>query len=161
MKPSHVTKEELKEIFNYVDGELVYKKDMGRGSKAKKGTKAGYISPLDRYKQVTVYKRKYKLHRLIYVYHHNIIPEPMQIDHIDGNRLNNRIENLRMVTYQENCWNKKATKGYFYCKRTDKYRVQIAVNNTKIEIGRFKTPKEARKAYLEAKKIHHNIPDRQ
>ena len=160
MKP-HITKEALRELFNYIDGEFIYKKTMGRGSKAQKGDKAGWISSWDRYKQITIHKRKYKLHRLIYVYHYDIIPEPMQIDHIDGDRLNNKIENLRMVTYQENCWNKKATKGYFYCKRTDKYRVQLAVNNKKIEIGRFSTSEEAREAYLEAKKIHHNIPNRQ
>lgn len=48
---------------------------------------------------------QYQAHRLIYAYHYGIIPEGMQIDHVDGNRCNNNIQNLRLASASENMWN--------------------------------------------------------
>jgi len=82
-----------------------------------------------------------------------------QIDHICGARpLDNRIENLRILNSQQNvCNNLHWVKGYYYIKRVNKYMTQIEINGKKIYIGLYDTPKEAREAYLNAKKIHHNI----
>lgn len=76
------------------------------------------------------------------------------IDHIDGDRTNNKIDNLREVTKQENSFNTKA-KGYTFNKRNNKYQAQIAVNYKRIYIGLFNTEEEAKQAYLDAKQIYH------
>jgi hypothetical protein len=123
---------------------------------------------------------------------HRIImgnPKGYQVDHINGNRLDNRKENLRLVTNKENARNKyyqkkdKQIRGYEKC--GDKYLAKIRVDvkdhpykknifgelildkkllrskkTKQIIIGVFDTQEEARNAYLEAKKKYHNIPER-
>lgn len=76
------------------------------------------------------------------------------IDHINRNRLDNRISNLRAVSHQQNRFNTKA-KGYSF--KSNAWVASIGVNGTDIYLGRFKTKKEAENAYLEAKKIYHII----
>lgn len=72
------------------------------------------------------------------------------VDHINGNRLDNRRRNLRIVSYKENSRNKK-TKGYNYDKQTGKYLVRISFYNGKpINIGRYNTELEAETIYLKA-----------
>ncbi len=80
------------------------------------------------------------------------------MDHINGNRIDNRLENLRIVSYQQNSFNSRA-KGYYYDKCASKYRSQITVNGKNINVGLFKTAMEANQAYIEAKKIYHVMPD--
>ena len=79
-----------------------------------------------------------------------------EIDHINRNKLDNRICNLRNVTKQVNQWNRNC-KGYYYNKQTKKYQAQIALNNKLIYLGRYNTPEEARQAYLNAKPKYHVI----
>lgn len=66
------------------------------------------------------------------------------------------LENLRIVSHIQNCWNIKDVKGY--CKVKNKFKVIITINNKQILIGYFDTEEEARQAYLDAKKIYHVIP---
>ena len=79
------------------------------------------------------------------------------IDHKDGDRSNNRIDNLREVTIQQNQHNRTTAKGYCFCKKSNKYRTTIKLNYKTIHIGYFKTEQEARQAYLDAKKIYHKV----
>jgi len=65
---------------------------------------------------------------------------PKEIDHIDGNRLNNKLENLREVTRQENVRNTQVYKNspfniHGISKRGNKYRAYITVNNKLIQLG--------------------------
>jgi hypothetical protein len=87
-------------------------------------------------------------------------PKNFVIDHINGNRLDNRKENLRFVTNQENSWNQTKTKGYSYDSKYKKWRVRISVSNKRISIGRYDSQEEARNSYLKAKKIYHKFPER-
>ena len=67
----------------------------------------GWVSKLG-YMQVTVggeKKKKYLSHRFIYECYNGLIPAGFVVDHINRNKLDNRIENLRVVTQQENCFN--------------------------------------------------------
>lgn len=57
------------------------------------------------YLHVKLFKKKFKVHRLVFLFHKGFMPE--FIDHIDGDKLNNRIENLRAVTKGENNQNAK------------------------------------------------------
>ena len=79
-----------------------------------------------------------------------------EIDHINRNKTDNRICNLRNVTHQVNTWNSKH-KGYYYHKRDKKYMARIALNNKTIYLGLYDTPEEARQAYLNAKQKYHVI----
>jgi len=79
-----------------------------------------------------------------------------QIDHIDHNRLNNDINNLRIVSNQQNNFNRNNVKGYYFDQKRQKYRAVIYFN-IKTNLGDFDTEDEARKAYLRAKEIYHVI----
>lgn len=75
------------------------------------------------------------------------IPEGHEVDHINRNRLDNRKENLRVVTKAVNRWNQSSNsrnlssvRGVCWCKQTGKWRVQVG----KTQIGRFDTLEEAK-----------------
>jgi len=80
-----------------------------------------------------------------------------QADHINHNTFDNRESNLRIVTCQQNHFNRKKPKGYYWNKTVGKYHAQICVNGRTIYLGLFLTIKEARNAYLKAKKLYHKI----
>lgn len=102
-------------------------------------------------------KRDYTAHRIIYEMHHGPIPDKMEVDHIDGNAHNNRIENLRLATHGQNMLNKRrhsnntsGFKGVSYRKDKKKWRAYICVHGRSHNLGHFDTPEAAAKAYAEA-----------
>ena len=78
------------------------------------------------------------------------------IDHVDRDKSNNFIENLRIVTNQQNLFNQKA-RGYCFNKQMKKWQAQITINKKQKFLGYFENEEEAHKAYLNAKKILHVI----
>jgi len=144
-----LTKKSVSYFFEYVDGNFVHK--VRYGVKISIGKQVGTISK-DGYLQVSIFGKKYYVHRLIYVYNNGEIPRNMVIDHKDQDKLNNNISNLRCITHGQNGqnWNPK---GYTYTR--GKYWARITVNKKKISLGRFETKQEASDAYYAAKKIHH------
>ncbi|VVQ16121.1 HNH endonuclease [Pseudomonas fluorescens] len=76
----------------------------------------------------------YRTHRVIYFIHTGIDPVELVVDHIDGNYLNNNVENLRICTVQENLWNAKGRpKRSGLPKGIEKmkngwYRVQVSID---------------------------------
>lgn len=113
----------------------------------------------DGYRQVcvTVGGRSYmtKAHRVAWILAHGSIPAGLQIDHINGNRDDNRLCNLRLVTRQENNHNQRKAKGYSWDSRDRRYRAQIHVGDHQIRLGNYDTELDARAAYLRAKRIYH------
>ena len=81
----------------------------------------------------------------------------IQVDHINHDKLNNNIENLRLVTHQQNHFNRSNVKGYYFNKREQKYRASIKINQKEIHLGYYNTEEEAREAYLRAKEVYHVI----
>ena len=79
------------------------------------------------------------------------------IDHIDGKRTNNVIENLRKVTNQQNQWNQLNARGYYWNKKANKYCSKIKLNGESIYLGSFDNEIDAYNSYLDAKKIYHKI----
>ena len=107
-------------------------------------------------------RHRFKFHRLIYWLHNpdwDIYNSSTNnsIDHIDGDKLNNNIENLRVVTHQENHFNMTHAKGYYWYKRDKKWKAQIQLNGKVKHLGYFDKEIDARNAYLDAKKKYHII----
>jgi hypothetical protein len=80
----------------------------------------------------------------------------IELDHINRVRDDNRIDNLRIVTSQQNKWNTNA-KGYYFHKNKNKWQSQIRINEKRIYLGLFNTEEEAKNAYLIAKQKYHII----
>ncbi len=94
-------------------------------------------------------RHKIDIHRLLGL---QFIDNPNNlemVDHIDQNKLNNNLDNLRWVTRSQNNRNKQC-KGYTWHKASQKWRVDYKLNNKKHFVGLFKTEEEAREAYLNA-----------
>jgi hypothetical protein len=96
-------------------------------------------------------------HRIIWRIVTGEDPLHNQIDHIDGNRLNNKFSNLRLANNSENQQNRKAPrhntsgfKGVNWCKRRNKWAAKIGIENRRIWIGYFDTPELAHMAYCKA-----------
>lgn len=79
------------------------------------------------------------------------------LDHINGVKNDNRIENLRSVSIQKNNYNRYVSKGYQKNNNCSTFRSYIKVNKDRINLGSFKTEEEAREAYLKAKQKYHQI----
>jgi len=113
------------------------------------------------YRVVKINYKTYLYHRVVYFLHnndwdiHNSSMDNM-IDHIDRNPLNNSIENLRVVTNQENTWNRDV-KGYTFNKARGKYIAQIKVDGKCKNLGYFVSEDDARNAYVEAKEKYHSF----
>ena len=92
--------------------------------------------------------------------HYGYIPQI--VDHIDGNTLNNKIENLRAVSLNQNQHNrgidkrnKSGFKNVAWCKRTKKWQVSLAVNNKSMAFGRFSDIELADLVAQEARDKYH------
>lgn len=109
------------------------------------------------YKCIHIGNKKYLLHRILGMLFLglDINDTKQHIDHIDGNRSNNELSNLRIVTQQQNNWNQTTAKGY--CKIGNKFRAKIRINKKDIYLGCFDTEEEAKQAYLSAKSVYHII----
>lgn len=100
--------------------------------------------------------RKILGHRIGWYLHYGNLPKNY-IDHIDGDRANNKIDNLRDVTCQQNHFNRNNTNGYCWIKKVQKYEARIVINGKRKHLGRFVNEIDARNAYLTAKAKYHII----
>ena len=67
------------------------------------------------------------------------------------------MNNLRIVTQQENCFNRITSKGYYFYKKTNKWRSYIKINYKSIHLGSFDTEQEAIDSHKKAKEKYHII----
>lgn len=153
MSESHsITQARVHELFDYrEDGVLLWKQTRGCSLK---GNVAGWKMP-NGYFNAQVDKKNYGIHRLIFMWHYGYFPK--EVDHVDNNPSNNKIENLREANRTNNCQNtrirktnKSGCKGVSWFKKYSKWIAQIQVNKKKMNLGYFDDPKEAAEAYKEA-----------
>jgi len=110
-------------------------------------------------------RKWFKLHRIVYYAFNqerfNIYDSSTDnsIDHINGNKLDNRLSNLRNVTHQHNQWNRTKAKGYYFNKRANKYQAQIVIEGKIKYLGLFKTKTGAKLKYLRTKEVLHKITE--
>lgn len=151
-----ITQERLHKMFEYRDGHLYRKISLGRtkiGDKVRFVNNKGYLA-------VNIYKKCIAVHRLIWMMQHGEVPT--LIDHIDGNRQNNRIENLRLADKFNNAQNKKmhrnntsGIKGVSWHKRTAKWKAQIVCQNRHYSLGLYKSIDEADEVVCLAREMLH------
>jgi hypothetical protein len=148
-----VSVERLKELLEYnpITGEFTRKITV---SNAKKGTAAG-CKNCEGYKVIRIDGLLYYAHRLAWLYIHGFYPN--NVDHIDGNKNNNCISNLRVATTRQNNWNRSTFKsnssgfkGVSLHKETGKWRARIRSCGKYKSLGLFRSPIEAHTAYSKA-----------
>ena len=141
--------------FFYEDGELKWKENYG--PRARKGCIVGSADSSG-YLQVKLGK-PVLVHRIIWFMFNNDLPD--QIDHIDRNRMNNRIENLRASNNMKNQHNSSVRKDNktgcpgVNVNTNGKYQARISVNGKRINLGSHVNLKNAVDAYIAAKEIYH------
>lgn len=135
-----VSKELLNELFEYKNGALYWKQNRAK-NKIKSGDLAGYIDSKG-YSQIVINRKKYGTHRLIFMMFNGYTPT--EIDHIDRNPLNNKIENLRAATRQENQYNHKINKrntsgikGVSWSKNHKKWIVRFNIDGKPKYFGHY------------------------
>jgi hypothetical protein len=157
-----LTQEQAHSLFEYKDGVLYWRIrpanciSIGDIAGGTNGTKEPYV-------RVKIGKERHLIHRVIYLMHYGYMPKI--VDHIDNNKSNNKIENLREVTKSQNCLNKKIRKDnllniknvYFY-KPNKKYAVKISINGKPQHIGYFEDLELAELVAIESRnKFHGNF----
>lgn len=151
---------DVKQLFNY----LSYNPDTGLftwmmnttrsklvGGIAGNANKRGYIS-------IWINSLQFSAHRLAWAMSNGEWPL-LDIDHINGNKSDNRICNLRHASRSENMFNRgknknnsSGMKGVTFCKGTGRWRAQMMINRKAMTIGRFDSIEEASAAYFEKAK---------
>jgi hypothetical protein len=146
---------DVNDIFKYLDynpksGVFVWKvktKTRSVGDVAGNTNWRGYTS-------IWINGIQYYAHRLAWAFCNGSFPCG-DIDHINENKSDNRIANLRIASRSENMFNRgrnrnntSGLKGVVFCKATGKWRAQIMIDRKNVNIGRFKTKEEAANAYI-------------
>ncbi len=153
-----ITQKRLHDLFEYrEDGNLIWKVSLNR--RIKIGDVAGSRNNLG-YKRTQIENKEYGVHRMIFLYHHGYLTPGMEIDHIDGKRANNRIENLREVTHAQNLLNSKTAsnntsgiKGVY--SHSNKWVVKLSIKGKLKYLGRYTTLEEAKAVVREAREKYH------
>lgn len=149
---SDLTQEDVRRWFECNDSGLVWREAPPK-SKVIVGSVAGSVHKKTGYVTVRLLGKDYRVHRLVFLYHHGYIPE--FVDHGDHMRYNNHISNLRECTSKENARNRRARvtansqyKGISWSKDKNKWRARASDETGKeIHLGYHPNEEEAAKAY--------------
>lgn len=144
---------------------LVYEPETGvfRWRQNSRGARAGQVAGTvgeAGYRQLTIDRKQFKAHCLAWLYVHGVWPEN-DVDHIDHNRDNNAIRNLRDVTRTVNNQNivrpqtRNKTQLLGVYPHRKRWGARIAVDGKRIFLGVHDTPELAHQVYLAAKREHH------
>lgn len=133
----------IRDTFHYHDG-CIYRIKNGRKCTHKRS---------DGYLVVQFMGQKYKIHKLVWILHHGNYPTGYELDHINGIRTDNRIENLRLVTHGDNMRNIRNTRGKYghgISKCKNSYQVKFGVKGKLKYFGSTTCLQTARKMAKEA-----------
>jgi len=148
MAEHQLTQARLKEVLHYCQ-------ETGVFTWLSTGKTAGNISPKG-YQRIGINKRTYLAHRLAWLYVHGDFP--CAIDHINRNKLDNRMCNLRQATQAENMLNismnrrnTSGSTGVSWSKVANKWHAYISLNKRRLYLGLYEKLEDAKAAYLKAK----------
>jgi hypothetical protein len=145
-----ITQEYLKSILDYnpVTGEFLWKVNSA-SNKVKTGSLAGCINKITLYRQIGINKKFYLAHRLAWLYLYGTLPDKF-IDHINHDRSDNRIQNLRIVARdanQRNCSlskrNNSGIIGVSWNKKHGNWQSFISINGKNKNLGSFESIEQA------------------
>lgn len=156
----------FRSIFDYKDGVLYWrprpishfgnKQSYMRWNNRYVGKRAGSLSY--GYYKVAVFQKCLAVHRIVFLYHKGYLPP--EIDHINGDKLDNRIENLRASDKVTNKWNAKISKdnktgvkGVF--KRNGYYEAYICARGKRYYLGCYKKKSDAVRIVCDKRKALH------
>lgn len=149
--------ERLKELFEYHNGNLLWKIQKARSTKI--GQVAG-VKDSRGYVKISIDRKSYYAHRLIWIWHNGDLLNN-RLDHVNTNTSDNRIENLRLATQSQNNGNRNIPanntsghKGVSWNNKLQKWKAYIAIDGDRIHLGYFEKLDEASAAYNLAAEKH-------
>ena len=152
-----LVKDDVLKYFKYDQGKLFWK--LPRGRKVKAGDRAGSVNSIG-YRVIGLNGVRYLEHRIIFLMFNGM--EPDYIDHINHDRSDNRIENLRECSRSQNNFNSikpknntSGCKGVDWEKRRSRWLARIESKGKQIFIGRYKNIKDAIRATHKARAKYH------
>lgn len=158
----NLTKQRLSELLNYDANTGIFTRRVALSRSVKVGDVAGYKHPQKSYISLFVDGKRYKAHRLAWLYVNGVWPNA-EIDHINGAPDDNRIQNLRDVSSRTNMENrispdsrnKSGLLGVSWLSKASKWRAQLQVDGKPMYLGLFDDKDAAHQVYLNAKRAHH------
>lgn len=148
--------EELLDLFTYEPETGTLRNKIDRSYLAKAGSEAGTTDKKG-YRHLQIRGKDYKVHRIVWKMVHGSISSDLSVDHINGNRSDNRIKNLRLVNHCENMRNrpiydnnKSGVTGVSWRKDRCKWQAYIVFGGKQIHLGAFAEKSEAIAARMAA-----------
>jgi hypothetical protein len=146
-----ITQADVCSAFDYKDGDLYWKDS---------GAKVGGCVNRGGYKVMGFRNKNYLIHRIVYLMFHGYLPK--FIDHVDNDRVNNKLENLRPASPSQNLWNASlrptntsGCKGVSWHKKTKKWQVKLSVDRVLKHFGYFDDLELADLVAIEARTKYH------
>lgn len=155
------TAERVRELLDYNAESGIFKWRETRGG-VRVGTIAGRVN-VNGYVEIGIDGRLLGAHRAAWMHANGAIPAGHVVDHIDGNKRDNRLVNLRVVTVSQNGRNRhrpagaNTVVGVTWDKARRKWRADIKVGDKCVTVGRFDRHDDAQAAHVAAKAKHHRI----
>lgn len=154
-----LTHKRLLEVLRYDPETGEFRRLIPMQCRGKVGELLGCVVPSG-YVRIGIDGEQIYAHRLAWFYMHGSWPQH-HIDHIDGDRENNRLCNLRDVSQRINLQNRRALQasgkllGTSFCRRTSRWRATIRTDGKQRSLGYFNSEQEAHQRYLDAKRQLH------
>lgn len=154
-----ITQERLHELLSYDEETGVFIRKVRTSTRIKVGDIAGYKN--QGYILISLDNKIYSAHRLVWLYVHGFFPDK-GIDHVNGDRMDNRLCNLRLATQSQNLanqgvskGNKSGLKGVYWSGRIGRWIAMCRVNGKQHYLGSYDTSDKASWAYKRFAKKHH------
>ncbi len=140
-----ITQKQLKELLHYDNRTGIFT----RKKLTNRTAIAGGVSNKDGYNRISIKNKRFLAHRLAWLYEHGKFPKHT-IDHINHNRSDNRISNLREVAHKVNCMNqskrsnnKSGITGVYFDKERNTWNATICIDGKTKALGRYSSISEA------------------